>query len=964
MLRLLPLFVFFSLIKTLSAQNYNMTNNQTVTTCSGNFYDSGGSGGNYSNNQNRTMTFCSGSAQCISFSFNTFNTQNNSDFLFAYDGATSGGVLIGAFTGTTLPANITSSSGCITFVFTSDGSTTRAGWAATISCTTDCAPPPNPTPNNCTTATKICGNGSLNYNSTGFGVQEYSSSAFGCLTAGEHQSSWYEFTVSQSGTLAFNLIPNGGAGQDYDFAIWGPGAACGSLGSPTRCSYASSSCSFCPSTGLGNGATDLSEGASGNGYVAPINVSVGETYIMLVDNWNSSSQGFALNFTGTAVLGGITANAGPDISTCAGGSFALNGSQMGGGIPTYHWTASPSSALSFLSDANVLVPLVNIPSTYSGGPITYTLTVNENSCVGTDQMVVNISNLQVPGVVTNATCGLSNGAVNITPSGSAPPYTYSWSNGVTSEDLTGLPAGTYTVTVTDPGGCTKEATFNVTTTLPPIINPPANVTTCTGYALPPISGTNLPAGTAYWTGPNGTGTQIAAGTNITTNQTIYIFANAGVGCTAQQQFIVTAGLPSTNNIVMSKCAGQSITVNGVIYNQTHPSGTTTIVGGNYRGCDSIVNVNLTFWPPAIKNLNQTLCQGGSIIVNGTTFNSGNPTGQVVIPNGSSHGCDSTVNVSLTFSGSAIRNVTQAICAGQSLTFGGTVFNAGNPSGTIVIPHGSYLGCDSTIIVNLTIKPVSPPYNLITSLCAGASVTIGGTVYNAGNPSGTQFLPGGGYNGCDSSVNILLSFWPPAIKNIAATVCQGQSLTFGGTVFNASNTSGTVVIPNGSFHGCDSTINVTLTITPPKIGTLTSTVCAGQSVTIGGTVYNAANPTGSQNLPAAGAGGCDSIVNINLSFYPPAIGTATATICQGASVIINGVLYNATHTSGSTILPNASFHGCDSTVNVTVTITPPHVGTLTSTVCAGQSVTIGGTVYNAANQPYRNTKFARSRSGWL
>jgi SprB repeat/CUB domain len=947
MLRLLPLLIFFSLLLDLSAQTYNM-NNQTINTCSGNFYDSGGSGGNYGNNQNRTMTFCSNNSQCISFAFTFFNCENNDDFLYAYDGPNSGGVLIGAFTGTALPPNITSSTGCITFVFQSDGSATRAGWAASISCTPDCAPPPNSVPNNCVTATKICGNSSLNNNSSGFGIDEFPSGV-GCLASGEHQSSWYEFTVSSAGTLAFNIVPAAGSGQDYDFALWGPNPSCGSLGLPVRCSYANLSCAFCPNTGLGNGATDVSEGEFGNGYVAPMNVNVGETYILLVDNFFSSLQGFSLNFTGTALLGGLTANAGPDITTCAGGNFALNGSQMGGGIPTYQWTASPSSALAYLSDPTVLAPLVNIPANYSGGAITYTLKVIENTCLGTDQVTVNIASLQVAGVPTNASCGLSNGAINITPSGSAPPYTFAWDNGLVSEDLTNLPAGTYAVTVSDGNGCTGTASFNISTTLPPTINPPSNITTCTGYALPPIAGNNIPAGTTYWTGPNGTGTQIAVGTNIITSQTIYIFANAGAGCTAQQQFTVTAGLPSTNNIVMSKCAGQTLTVNGVTFGQANPTGSTTLVGGNYRGCDSIINVNLTFFPPAIKNITQTLCQGGSIIVNGTTFNSGNPTGQIVIPNGSFRGCDSTINISLSFSSSAINNVTQMICGvGASLTFGGTVFNAGNPSGTITIPNGSYLGCDSIINVNLTIKPVSPPFNLVASLCAGQSVTIGGTVYNAANPSGNQFLPGGGYNGCDSTVNISLSFYPPSVNNLTATVCQGQSFTVGGTVFNATNTSGSVVIPNGSFRGCDSTINVILTITPPKIGNLNTTICAGQSVTIGGTIYNAANPTGTQQLPGAGAGGCDSIVNINLNFYPPAVGNVTATICQGASVTINGVLYNAANTSGSTILPNASFRGCDSTVNVIVTVTPPKTGNLTATICADESVTLNGTVYNAAN----------------
>jgi hypothetical protein len=123
------------------SQNYNMSNG-TVSTCSGTFYDSGGTG-NYNNNQNFTYTICSSIAGGkVRAAFTAFNLEANYDYLYIYDGNSTGAPLIGTYSGGTSPGTITASasntSGCLTFRFTSDGSVVRSGWTATISCLAPC----------------------------------------------------------------------------------------------------------------------------------------------------------------------------------------------------------------------------------------------------------------------------------------------------------------------------------------------------------------------------------------------------------------------------------------------------------------------------------------------------------------------------------------------------------------------------------------------------------------------------------------------------------------------------------------------------------------------------------------------------------------------------------------------------------------------------------------------------------
>ena len=117
--------------------------NTTTTMCSGNFYDSGGSGGNYNSSESRTVTICPGVAgNKVKVNFTTFDLENNYDFMYVYDGPNTSAPTLGAYTGAVGPGSVqatgTNTSGCVTFVFTSDASITYTGWVASISCITPC----------------------------------------------------------------------------------------------------------------------------------------------------------------------------------------------------------------------------------------------------------------------------------------------------------------------------------------------------------------------------------------------------------------------------------------------------------------------------------------------------------------------------------------------------------------------------------------------------------------------------------------------------------------------------------------------------------------------------------------------------------------------------------------------------------------------------------------------------------
>lgn len=122
--------------------NINMTNGSS-SLCSGMFYDSGGSGGNYGNNQNFTYTICPDDPNFYSIvDFTSFATENCCDFLTIYDGPNTGSPSLGTYNGLNSPGTVSASpantSGCLMFVFTSDGSVVNSGWVAAISCGQNC----------------------------------------------------------------------------------------------------------------------------------------------------------------------------------------------------------------------------------------------------------------------------------------------------------------------------------------------------------------------------------------------------------------------------------------------------------------------------------------------------------------------------------------------------------------------------------------------------------------------------------------------------------------------------------------------------------------------------------------------------------------------------------------------------------------------------------------------------------
>ncbi len=106
--------------------------------CAGDlFYDSGGKDKAYVNNENYIKVIRPNIYGIpVEVKFNYFETESGYDYLEVYDGLDVSAPFIGRYSGYNLPPDLKSThpSGALTFKFRSDGSSTRSGWEASVSC--------------------------------------------------------------------------------------------------------------------------------------------------------------------------------------------------------------------------------------------------------------------------------------------------------------------------------------------------------------------------------------------------------------------------------------------------------------------------------------------------------------------------------------------------------------------------------------------------------------------------------------------------------------------------------------------------------------------------------------------------------------------------------------------------------------------------------------------------------------
>ncbi|PHN02093.1 T9SS type A sorting domain-containing protein [Flavilitoribacter nigricans] len=166
---------------------------------------------------------------------------------------------------------------------------------------------------------------------------------------------------------------------------------------------------------------------------------------------------------------------------------------------------------------------------------------------------------------------------------------------------------------------------------------------------------------------------------------------------------------------------------------------------------------------------------------------------------------------------------------------------------------SQYGCDSTVIVTTTLDQKNT--ELEAEICAGESYAFGG---NNLTVMGTYVNVLVAENGCDSIVTLQLTVLPELSEMISAVICAGDTYEFGDLMLDIS---GTYQETFTAANGCDSLVELNLSVLPTDEVDIYEEICAGESYNFVGQVLTV---SGIYSETFIASNGCDSTVNLHLT----------------------------------------------------------------------------------------------------
>jgi gliding motility-associated-like protein len=642
----------------------------------------------------------------------------------------------------------------------------------------------------------------------------------------------------------------------------------------------SGSATITTSGGAGNNTYNWVPNAANttNGNTNTATALTATTYVATVTDANGCTATTSFTITEPPQL---TVSVSSQPSTCNNSNGSVTATPSGGtGSPTYLWT--PGNAATQTVN--------NLP------PGAYTVLVTDaNGCTTTGGISVIATATPVVSIsaVTDVLCYNGNtGSATAVNNGGSAPFTCNWSNGDTTWTASNLPAGTYTLTVTDANGCVDTTSVTITQPTQLTSTQTAADADCFGAAT----------GTASMTGNGGSGTytftwvpaanstvngNTSTGNNMLAGSYVCTVTDAN-GCTDTQT--ITINEPPQMTVQMQSSPAYCNQANGYI---------------NAIGAGGTGNLSYVWNPGNLNQQSSSTISPGNYVVTVTDGNNCVITDSIQVANtpGVILTANAPTSVSCYNGNDGAASVTASNGLGQYTYAWTPNVSATNSASQLVA--GNYVvvvfdstGCSATTTVTVT-QPVQLTVTAAANpaaVCAGQPVTLtaspfGGTpgyqaAWSPVNLTGLQpsFTPTAStpvtltitdLNGCTATATTTITVNPLPTPQFTADVTQGcapHCVNFsetsgpGNWIWNWDFGDGNTNNSSGSPNNCYSqagTYSVQLTLTDAASGCST-TVAMPNYITV------FANPIAGFSFTPTDP----SMVNPNVFFSDASIGATS------------------------------------------------------------------------------------------
>ncbi|MBS1651498.1 MAG: gliding motility-associated C-terminal domain-containing protein [Bacteroidetes bacterium] len=529
--------------------------------------------------------------------------------------------------------------------------------------------------------------------------------------------------------------------------------------------------------------------SNGSTLQSPTGLPPGTYTLTTTDFYGCKSTTFA-TITQPAIIDFFLASSPAACFNTATGTATCN--IIGGGTAPYSYMWNPSGITSYTA------------SGLSAGLYSCTV-IDANNCTITKTVTVTQpTSITIVSSTVATNCGQANGSVSSTVTGGTAPYTYTWSSGANTANLTNVPAGTYTVQVQDANNCL----YSLAATVPNLSGPSITVQSQTnvscfngnnGQAIVLGSGGTSGPGFPHYSWSNGQNTNAA--TNLIAGVYTASVTDAA-GCVASVSLTITQ--PSSLVVNVSG-------TNPKCYNATNGSANAGVTGGT--------GPYTYTWVPAPGsgvNTSAPASMGpGNYIVNITDANGCPITGSVNLANPaqmlssvsfSNVTCNGASNgIAIASSSNAIGAVSYYYVGGPSPITTQTAVGLGNATYTMTATDMN--NCVATTIFTITQPPLlTVSISAIgTPSCSGATNGFVTSSPGGGTP-GYSYLWSNGQTGATANnlgagtYTITVTDANTCTASAIATVTQPAGLTAAVTVSNVTCYLANNGIGNVSYSG--------------------------------------------------------------------------------------------------------------------------------------------------------------------